>query len=680
MPRKKKRKNYQFGGLISSILGGLEGGQTSSLLSNLGNTLSGFSNEPALSNVFSQSNSLFSNFQNQFGNKDNMEQIQGYKPLFDMFSLFQNGLNNTNFQDGGEVDREQLNSDVKGLLDMFKRDILHQTEMEKMDIAKEKFNARYGNEQARPNQVIPGMQSGGPASRGMFSPQETETFVNDYITLTQYMNSPEYRRRLRGTLDDPSEVDIEIDRRRDLLDRTFVNSGIDPSFIGQDIEGAVTTSPGGTITNEIQSVVDRSMSPETFMDDIQNNRNNVELLGQFGKELLMRNQVDNLRLVPGFKRSSGIHELSHGATAGMSQLNDKEKQVINESLSDFEQFFENTGSSQAEGERERLQSVHQYLSRETEVQARLNSLRKLAVERGIHQNFGEDFTQNQINQIKSLIDSDNELYRQYPDVNDLFNITKNSRSLLKLANTIASDVDPTQAVGRAKKGGKMKYYQSGSVVPVSPRGQFDYPGQAVVVPTPNGRITMNGVGQPIMATDSTGRTAILPANSGEYQFAPGNVLEIPVKPLSVRRSLKGKGTGKERRGTKRDINIHQLNKKGDPLIKDEIQMNGLKRENLMIRRNEIENFYANRVLSASEKRDKANQLNRVNQQLKILSDKSKRLNEKLMRSNPNLGKGGRIRRRLATKSVQNFNKRNKRTISKNKMGNVGYPFGKKIGF
>lgn len=64
-------------------------------------------------------------------------------------------------------------------------------------------------------------------------------------------------------------------------------------------------------------------------------------------------------------------------------------------------------------------------------------------------------------------------------------------------------------------------------IPVTSRGQWDYPGQPTIVPSPSGRITMKGVGYPVMGMDETGHTQMM-MPGGEYLF-PGNfVYEHPV--------------------------------------------------------------------------------------------------------------------------------------------------------
>lgn len=64
-------------------------------------------------------------------------------------------------------------------------------------------------------------------------------------------------------------------------------------------------------------------------------------------------------------------------------------------------------------------------------------------------------------------------------------------------------------------------------IPVTSRGQWDFPGQSTIVPSPTGRITMKGVGYPVMGVDETGHAQMM-MPGGEYLF-PGNfVYEHPL--------------------------------------------------------------------------------------------------------------------------------------------------------
>ena len=64
-------------------------------------------------------------------------------------------------------------------------------------------------------------------------------------------------------------------------------------------------------------------------------------------------------------------------------------------------------------------------------------------------------------------------------------------------------------------------------IPVTSRGQWDYPGQPTIVPSPDGRITMKGVPYPVMGVDENGfMQFMLPG--GEYSFPGQMVYEQPM--------------------------------------------------------------------------------------------------------------------------------------------------------
>lgn len=62
---------------------------------------------------------------------------------------------------------------------------------------------------------------------------------------------------------------------------------------------------------------------------------------------------------------------------------------------------------------------------------------------------------------------------------------------------------------------------------ISSRGQWDYPGQRTIVPTPNGRITMKGVPYPVYGQDETGYGQMM-MPGGEYEFPGQMVYETPM--------------------------------------------------------------------------------------------------------------------------------------------------------
>jgi len=59
------------------------------------------------------------------------------------------------------------------------------------------------------------------------------------------------------------------------------------------------------------------------------------------------------------------------------------------------------------------------------------------------------------------------------------------------------------------------------------RGQWAHPGKNTLIPNVNGRITMKGVGYPLLGIDDEGNSAVMQPG-GEYQFPGNNVYEIPL--------------------------------------------------------------------------------------------------------------------------------------------------------
>lgn len=81
-----------------------------------------------------------------------------------------------------------------------------------------------------------------------------------------------------------------------------------------------------------------------------------------------------------------------------------------------------------------------------------------------------------------------------------------------------------------KEGIDFVYMQQGGQVPVSSKGMYDYPNQKVLVPTPNGTITMKNINHPVLGiSQETGERKIMMPNL-EYLFSGSkNILEIPLK-------------------------------------------------------------------------------------------------------------------------------------------------------
>lgn len=70
------------------------------------------------------------------------------------------------------------------------------------------------------------------------------------------------------------------------------------------------------------------------------------------------------------------------------------------------------------------------------------------------------------------------------------------------------------------------YYAQSGGMPISSNGVYDYPGENVIVPTKDGKITMKSVNYPILGIDEFGNQKLMQPN-GEYQFEGKTITEIP---------------------------------------------------------------------------------------------------------------------------------------------------------
>jgi hypothetical protein len=73
---------------------------------------------------------------------------------------------------------------------------------------------------------------------------------------------------------------------------------------------------------------------------------------------------------------------------------------------------------------------------------------------------------------------------------------------------------------------ELKAFTEGFIV--SSEGQWAYPGMNTLIPNANGRITMQGVDQPVLGIDDLGNEMLMQPGE-EYQFPGDSVYEIPMK-------------------------------------------------------------------------------------------------------------------------------------------------------
>jgi hypothetical protein len=172
----RKRYKKQAGGLISNFFGGFGSGQGMDLLSQVGSALQGFSSEPALSGIFSQSDQLYEGFNNsltdaqrgQFGDSEQM------KPIFDLFSLFTNGMfGGGGFQDGGVVEQQPIDrkSPIAERFGQFttalQDGVVEAQAEQRKQVVTQQFNSQYGDKGADVTQIIPGIEGmANPSSYG----------------------------------------------------------------------------------------------------------------------------------------------------------------------------------------------------------------------------------------------------------------------------------------------------------------------------------------------------------------------------------------------------------------------------------------------------------------------------------------------------------------------------------
>ena len=603
-----KRKKKQFGGMISNMFGGFGSGQGMEFISQIGNALQGFSNEPALQGIFSQSNTLFEGFNNALSNeqKEQIGDTDKFKSMFDIFSLFSNSL----FQTGGQVSNVPNNvSDVKQRFGQFTKDLEREiaevgAEQNKQ-IATLQFNAKHSGNEISPSQIIPGLtrgtqafkkgsrvsnkisllrQEGKPQNQAvaialdmqrrgklqdggsindLFNPQQASLIQSQAATLLDHMRSGRFRRRLRRSLPKGADVDQAVQNRITAVE-SMLNTPYAviprPSIPGAE---AHFVPAGGTdipLDQAVRQPGTISFTPEAVTPLAEN-----------------------------LSTYTPLHEFSHASTLGARMLSEQDFKTVHQNIGDFKDFAskyidENSSARDRVGVKKRFR----YLTNPTEVQARVNEARQMALDMGIHKNFGENFTKKQIElllddtgnvKVPKGVKLEDGNFRAF---NDLIDITGGDAEKIRtLLNDIAAVDIPRSRTVRAQNGG----------VPVNPLGQFAFPGQNVIVPTSDGSIDMTGVPRDILAVQNGGAT-VLPANSGIHQFAPGMVLEIPLPENYNRRGE-----------SKRSVNSSRKKRKKD-----------------------------------------------------------------------NMGKA------TANKTTTRYHRRNKRQTQINKRGNVGLPFGRKVGF
>jgi len=182
--------------------------------------------------------------------------------------------------------------------------------------------------------------------------------------------------------------------------------------------------------------------------------------------------------------STLTHEISHASLRDHSKADDMTtRQIVAEKNSDWSGL---EGITLTDAEKKQIQNSiksknktpeyiadnYKYYSNPNEYHSRLDSVRRLAYDLGIHKKFGENFTKDQLLKIKKLTQSNSKIARRYSDILDILRLSKDTNSLLKNLNTIAFE-QPAQSqdeigneIMAAQQGGFMrlpKMQDNGSV-------------------------------------------------------------------------------------------------------------------------------------------------------------------------------------------------------------------------
>lgn len=173
----------------------------------------------------------------------------------------------------------------------------------------------------------------------------------------------------------------------------------------------------------------------------------------------------------GGKGSALSHELAH---ASQSSVGNYTKAPFTEG-----EVNQINSSIKKAGETSFNEKDYKYIASPEEYHARMYSLRRLANDLGIHKNFGEQFTNEQLNQIKEQLKKSDTLLNDYRDVNELLEISNSDDNLVRNLNTIAAVNNKQDMAGNkivnAKQGGKVLRSRVKKMQPGGPaENQYPY--------------------------------------------------------------------------------------------------------------------------------------------------------------------------------------------------------------
>lgn len=582
MGKKRKQrynaaKHYQLGGILGGLFGG---GLGMGAIQQLGEAVNQFRDNSSLETMFNKSDSLFNAFNEQIKSSSD-ERLKNFnteeaKPLFDLFSLFSGNLfGGGSYEHGGKVSKKNFKR-IKNIVKSHTNAIADaETEINKMQ-AKAAFNQKYGDNNGNPKRIIPGMYPAPKVARrggymyqngGQPTTQDSIDLYNNALDVYEAYKAQGYGFDLENVkkfLDEGNREDLQAFYNEQGYDKPPKNIHEFNQRV-RDYDNISISNPYSSYANEVgidgrsYDRRDRSL----FYKPVDRNKyyQRESLPGPLNRDVPMT--LYDSRIEPSYVMMGG-----KGGDAATIPMYDPLKIRPNvEGLRPIpEQFLPQQKRTIPRPKREKvtIDKLETLSPKQLEVEKRKWKLPKM----------------------------DNPLYESgehvipfagVPNIKVIKKKRKKDGRWVPLAfeNERGDRIDYQKysRLNRFPKGFQHQpgEYQSGGGVPVSPMGQFAFPGQPVAVPTPNGQITMDGVNTPIMAIQGN-NAQILPANSGMHQFMPGMVLELPLmqKPSKKKRSRYTKSkskkfTGKSSMATK---TVKNYNERGRRLLR-EAKMNNV---------------------------------------------------------------------------------------------------------
>lgn len=150
------------------------------------------------------------------------------------------------------------------------------------------------------------------------------------------------------------------------------------------------------------------------------------------------------------------------------------------------------------------EDVYNYLSKPTEVRARLNTVRQQLLDKGIMNPFMDKVSPEHMKAFEERVDEES-----YDQLNKVYN----REDIQNLLNSVSYNSNSNSA----------PIAKTGSVI-TDEMGQWKYPGEITRIPSND--ITMEGVPYPVLGISDTGDTKMMQPNK-KYKFKGSSVTEYP---------------------------------------------------------------------------------------------------------------------------------------------------------